>query len=283
MERHITAGIDGSSESLDAADWAAWEALRRGLPLHLVHAADEPASRTRLPELDAPAERERTALDHAAMRLSYGHPTLTIRPSRISGPPVPALLAAADSAETLVLGSRGYTTFAAFMVGSVALGVTAGASRPVVLVRAGERPEDEHEDTTAGPYRPVVLGLDLDHPCDEVLEYAFYAATIRRAPLHVLHTWMVPLVPSASADDPEEEKARALTAALAPWHHTFPEIQVREQLIHGRAGHHLLMASTNASLMVIGRSIAPGGEHLGITTRSVIHHVLCPVAVVPHA
>lgn len=282
MERHITAGIDGSRESLDAADWAAREALRRGLPLQLVHAVDESASRTRLPELDAPAERERTALDRAALRLSYAHPTLKIRPSRIPGPPVPALLAAAESAETLVLGSRGYTNFAAFMVGSVALGVTAGASRPVVLIRAGERPEDEHEESTSSPYRPVVLGLDLDHPCDEVLEYAFDAAAVRRSPLHVLHTWMVPLVPSASADDPEEEKARSLTAALAPWRHKFPDIQVREQLIHGRAGHHLLMASTKASLMVIGRRIAPGG-HLGITTRSVIHHVLCPVAVVPHA
>ncbi|MFI1398682.1 universal stress protein [Streptomyces sp. NPDC020681] len=282
MERHITAGIDGSSESVDAADWAAREALRRGLPLHLVHAVDEPASRTRLPELDAPAERERNALDRTALRLSCRHPALNIRPSRVPGPPVPSLLAAAESAETLVLGSRGYTGFAAFMVGSVALRVTAGASRPVVLVRAGERPEDEHEDSASGPYSPVVLGLDLDHACDEVLEYAFDAAALRRAPLHVVHTWMVPLVPSASADDPEEEKARALTAALAPWRRKYPDVPVREQLFHGRAGHHLLLASTKASLMVIGRRITPGG-HLGTTTHSVVHHVLCPVAVVPHA
>ncbi|MCX4820898.1 universal stress protein [Streptomyces sp. NBC_01142] len=282
MERHITAGIDGSSESLDAADWAAREALSRGLPLHLAHAVDEPASRTRLPELDTPAERERTALDRAALRLSYGHPTLRIRSSRVPGPPVPALLAAAESAETLVLGSRGYTGFAAFMVGSVALAVTAGASRPVVLVRAGERPADEHEDSTSSPYLPVVLGLDLEHACDEVLEYAFDAAAVRHAPLHVVHTWMVPLMPSASADDPAEEKARALSATLAPWRHKYPEIPVREQLFHGRAGHHLLMASTKASLMVIGRRTTPGG-HLGVTTHSVVHHVLCPLAVVPHA
>lgn len=33
MTRPVVAGLDGSGESLAAADWAAREALRRGLPL----------------------------------------------------------------------------------------------------------------------------------------------------------------------------------------------------------------------------------------------------------
>lgn len=37
MTRPVMAGLDGSQESLAAADWAAREALRRGLPLPLVH------------------------------------------------------------------------------------------------------------------------------------------------------------------------------------------------------------------------------------------------------
>ncbi|MFD9483676.1 universal stress protein [Streptomyces sp. NPDC059991] len=282
MQRHITAGIDGSRESLDAADWAAREAVLRGLPLHLLHVDEEPGERTFLPELDVPAERGRTALDRAAVQLAYCHPTLEIRPAHAPGQPAVTLVEAAETSEALVLGSRGFTGLAAFLVGSVALDVTARAACPVVLVRAGERPEDEREGLAGhGPYRPVVLGLDLAHPSDELLAYAFDAAASRHAPLHVLHAWSVPLVPSADADDPAEEKAHALSAALSAWRRKFPDMEVREHAVHGRAGHHLLLASTRACLLVVGRG--PGmGDHLGPVAHSVIHHVLCPVAVVPH-
>lgn len=104
---------------------------------------------------------------------------------------------------------------------------------------------------------------------------------MRRAPLLVVHTWMVPLAPSGAADDPEEEKMRALAAVLTPWRHKYPDTEVTERSVHGRAAHHLLVASTKASLLVVGRSI-PFGPRLGPVAHSVIHHSLCPVAVVAH-
>lgn len=57
MLQPIVVGLDGSRESVAAADWAAEEALRRGLPLRLVHAwegSPEPAESTALPELRVP-------------------------------------------------------------------------------------------------------------------------------------------------------------------------------------------------------------------------------------
>lgn len=62
----------------------------------------------------------------------------------------------------------------------------------------------------------------------------------------------------------------------------FADTEVRTEVVHGRAGHHLLMASTKASLLVVGRRM-PSGPHLGPVAHSVIHHSLCSVAVVPHA
>ncbi|MEU6674396.1 universal stress protein [Streptomyces sp. NPDC046925] len=278
-QQTITAGVDGSPESLDAARWAAREALRRNLPLHLVHAGDPPADRGRLPDDDVPARRESGALDRAVLHLADTHPTLGILDEEVTGPPVGALLAAARSSALLVVGSRGAGALSRVLVGSVALAVAARASCPVALVRAGSRTEDT--GSAAGPDGPVVLGLDLARAGDELLEYAFDAAASREVPLHVVHVWTAPLIPSADAIDPMPEKERRLAAELAPWRHKFPGIQVTGRLVHGLAGHHVVKAAEGAGLLVIGRRV-PVGPRLGRTTHAAIHHTRCPVVVVPH-
>ncbi|MGW6530356.1 universal stress protein [Streptomyces venezuelae] len=278
----VTAGIDGSAESLAAADWGAREALLRGLPLHLVHAFDQPSERTHLPEIEVPFHRESGALDRAVLRLSSAHPGLGILDEQVTTPPVEALVEAAESSSLLVLGSRGFGAFAGTLVGSVALTVTARASCPVILVRAGANPgSKEPGEESAERIGPVVLGLDLEHPCDELIEFAFVTAALHDVPLQVVHTWAVPLVPSAAAADPEESKSRLLAAALAPWRHKHPKARVTQRLMHGLARHHLVKAATDAGLLVIGRRIA-AGEHLGPTAHAAIHHAKCPIAVVPH-
>jgi nucleotide-binding universal stress UspA family protein len=292
--RTITVGIDGSRASLDAADWAAREAQRRRLPLRLLHAAPAPAVRVRIPDVDVPAAYTRPALDRAAIQLAYAHPSLDIIARSTDTPAVPALLAAALEAETLVLGSRGPTGFAGFLVGSVALVVTARAEGPVVVVRAGELPEDERMPTvdgtppSAAPYLPVVLGLDLSHPADDLIGYAFDRAAVRSAPLHVVHTWTVPpprghapgMPLSGATAEREDGTWHVLTSTLQPWRHKFPETTVSEQVIYGHPGHHLLKASTRAGLLVTGRR---SGEGLGRAAHSLIQHAMCPVAVVPHS
>ncbi|EPH42879.1 universal stress protein [Streptomyces aurantiacus] len=293
--RVVTAGIDGSYASLDAADWAAREALRHGVPLRLLHAGAAPAHSTRVRRLPAATERARCLLDRAAITLSYVHPALEIHAQQPAGSTVAALLAASAEAETLVLGSRGLSGLPGFLVGSVAAAVTARAERPVVLVRAGERPEDAHTPGEGGapsrgtPYRPVVLGLDPSRPGDALTAYAFDAASVREAPLHVVHAWtMAPLdayapgrVLPADLTGLERDNRQALSAVLEPWRRTYPQVRVVEQVSFGRAGHQLLKAACGASLLVIGRRRA-AGSHLGRTAHSAMHHVTCPIAVVPH-
>ncbi|MGW6268422.1 MULTISPECIES: universal stress protein [unclassified Streptomyces] len=288
MRHMITAGVDGSPESLAASDWAAREALRRDVPLRLIHAFDQPEERSRLPEIEVPFRRESGALDRAARQFSDAYPALEIVREQVSGEPARSLTAAAESSALLVLGSRGFGALAGVLVGSVALTVAARSACPVVLVRTAGRPLGEPEEPTDEPGPPVVLGLDLERPCDELLEFAFATAAGRRAPLHVVHAWSMPLVPSADAADaagatePGVLKSRHLTAALTPWRHTFPGVQVTERLVHGLAGHHLVKSAADACLLAVGRRV-PAGAHLGRTAHSVIHHARCPVAIVPHA
>ncbi|MCX5205789.1 universal stress protein [Streptomyces sp. NBC_00237] len=280
-QRTITVGLDGSPESLDAADWGAREAQLRGLPLHLVHASLTPPQ-PRQPSVDDAAAREQSIVDRATLHLSYAHPALGIIEEPVAGAPVPTLLAMAETSDLLVLGSRGNSALTGLMVGSVAKAVAARATCPIALIRAGEQPQDERQGAPDAPYRPVLLGLDLQRPCDELIEYAFGAAAVRRTTLHVLHAWTVPFAPSAAAEDPRRAKRVRMASVLQSWEHKFPGTTVVQKEVHGTAGHHLLKASADASLLVVGRP-AEAGPHLGPTAHSVIHHVQCPVVVVPHA
>ena len=71
---------------------------------------------------------------------------------------------------------------------------------------------------------------------------------------------------------------------LRPWRNKFPDVEVKEQAVVGRAARHLLEAAADASLVVAGRRNrrAPLGFHTGPVTHAVMHHSTAPVAVVPH-
>ncbi|GAA3791428.1 universal stress protein [Streptomyces phyllanthi] len=297
MPRTVTVGLDGSPESLAAAQWAAREAERRGLPLHLVHAWDwQPYTRP-VPPTAAQRHWGGRVLREATEQLHDRHPHLEITSEQVPQPPVTALLAASAEADPLVIGSRGLGGVVGFLVGSVGLALTAQMSRPIVLVRSDARAEDEHQPdadchpSTATPFRDVVLGLDHEHPDDAVIAFAFEAAAQRAARLRVVHGWSLPpYVAYDPAADPglNDELARqdrnAVDAVLAPWREKFPGVEVDEQTAIGNAGAHLADAAADASLVVVGRRIrrTPLGAHIGPVTHAVLHHATAPVAVVPH-
>src|SRR4051794_12678099 len=117
MVQHVTAGVDGSTESLAAAHWAAREALRRGASLRLVHAwAWHPRPAASVPMGTSEREWAQQTLDRAAGSVRAAHPGLRIVEQLVSGSAVDALLAAPAEAESLVLGSRGLGGVAGFVV-----------------------------------------------------------------------------------------------------------------------------------------------------------------------
>ncbi|MFF4585381.1 universal stress protein [Streptomyces sp. NPDC001388] len=295
----VVAGVDGSAESLAAAAWAAREAERRHRPLHLVHAWDwHPRQQER--EIAGAAQRHlaRRALRRAEEHVRAESPDVRLTDEQMEGPAVAALLKAADQADLLVLGSRGLSGFTGFLVGSVALGVVAKATRPVVLVRADEDAADEHLPAGDGSaatdtgYRDVVVAIDVDEACDEVIEFAFEAARLRHARLRAVHAWhTVGPIGLGSGDvglvnDPEqgEEWLGFLQAVLQVWRDKYPDVEVLATVVEERPSTALVRASTGASLLVVGHRLTerPVGPRTGPVTHAAIHHVGCPVAVVPH-
>ncbi|GGZ42450.1 universal stress protein [Streptomyces poonensis] len=305
MVRHVAAGIDGSSESLAAAHWAAREAARRGSALELVHAWEwRPDPSVSVPVDGARQDWAERALARVAAGVRAAHPGLDVGERLVEEDPVTVLLAAADEAELLVLGSRGLTGVAGFVVGSVSQRVVARSGRPVVLVRAGADAAAEHlpavdgvspEEIPEVPYRDVVLGLDAGAPgdetvfSDELIGFAFEAAHRRGAPLRVVHAF------GGGAERPDPapssgagllaDHTHAVAAALRPWREKWPDTTVAETVTEGRPADELVRAAAGAGLLVVGRRERGGGPgpRLGPVAHAVLHHAACPVAVVPHS
>jgi nucleotide-binding universal stress UspA family protein len=288
MSRTLIVGLDGSRESLAAAEWAAGEARLRGLPLKLVNVWEDDPN---LPASLLGGETEQHWAERipreAAETLRQRHPDVKIMTEQITGRPGAVLPTVARDAELLVLGSRGLSGVGGFLVGSVGMAAVARSARPVVLVRAG----NPAEAAQVAPYGPVVLGLDLRNPDAAVIEFAFDAALRRGTALHVLHGWSLPpYIAYGLPVDPElnaqlaASEAEALTEVMSPWRLKFPEVEVVEASWPGKPAVQLVDASREASLLVIGRRIrrAALGAHIGPVAHAVLHHATAPVAVVPH-
>ncbi|MFF7313504.1 universal stress protein [Streptomyces sp. NPDC008137] len=300
MSRTITVGLDGSPESRAAAEWAAREAKLRGLALKLLHVWEpvpEPMAQAPLLGTETHQHWSEKIPRDTAEGLRLRHPGVEVTAGHLPGRPSEVLGEAAKNTELLVLGSRGLSGVGGFLVGSVGLAVVAHAECPVILVRAGEQAADEHEmdpsgiPSTATSYRPVVLGLDTDHPDPSVIEFAFEAAARRGTVLRVVHGWERPSYYSYGGaaelwqyEDLAQGQAVALTEGLTPWREKYPAVDVAEVSRLGHAADQLINASREASLVVVGRRIRrnPFGVHIGPVTHAVLHHAAAPVAVVAH-
>ncbi|NJP53244.1 universal stress protein [Streptomyces sp. SBST2-5] len=289
MTRPITAGVDGSEESLAALAWAAREAVRRGLPLRVVHAWRF-QSHDAVDAGDAVTQEGwvRESVGGAIREVVERHPDVEVSTDILEGDAVETLVRVAGESEMLVLGSRGHGRIMGFLVGSVGQQVIVEATRPVVFVRAGDQPSAE----AAG--REIVVGQQGD-PEDSAaaLGFAFATAAARGATVRAVRAWTLPpvfayspgslrLMDEAGGLEPYEQKA--LAAALAPWRERYPEVRVVEHVEIGSAGQVLLSVAGNAQLMVVGRRAhrTAVGARIGSVAHGVLHHAGCPVAVVPH-
>lgn len=289
MVRAVVAGVDGSPEGGAAADWAAREAVLRGLPLRLVHAWDVLPGDARVPlDYDTQLTWARNRLDEARERVAAQHPDLELEAEEITDGAVPVLLRAAEQADLLVLGSRRLSGLVGFLLGSVGLAVVSRSPKPVVLVRA----EDGGGTTPDAGRGTVVLGLDLEHGGDAPIEFALRAAADRGATLRVVHAWSPQLVYGYAAEplddglraEMEAQRERSVTEAVRGWQSKFPEVEVDERLVAGSPAQALLDAGDGAGLLVVGRRQGRTvlGSRVGHVTHAVLHHAPCPVAVVPH-
>jgi nucleotide-binding universal stress UspA family protein len=101
----VIAGVDGSAESLAAAEGAAREAGRRDRPLRLVHAGNWVPRATGGESADAVRRYlARRVLRRAEQRVREACPGVRVRDEQAEGQATQVLLRAAERADLLVLG-----------------------------------------------------------------------------------------------------------------------------------------------------------------------------------
>jgi nucleotide-binding universal stress UspA family protein len=130
----IIVGVDGSSHSRLALQWALSEAAARHAPLTVLSARHDRAVTCTAGDLtqEQVAEEVQELVDQAVSSQSGPAPPVTVQV--IPGSPAAELLSAGYHADLLVLGSRGSGGLSQLGVGSVSSQVAYDARCPVVII-----------------------------------------------------------------------------------------------------------------------------------------------------
>ncbi|MEU6375949.1 universal stress protein [Streptomyces sp. NPDC046909] len=289
----VIVAVDGSDDSLVALDWAFEAALLREAPLRVVHVQQYAAWAG--PDI-LPAGRPDAEDDPRLAQVRRYLAGRVERPATeyvaLAGTPSAVLPELGSGAQLLVLGSRGRGGFASLLLGSNGMAAARDAECAVVVVPKPGR--EVHVDMPIAPGPRVVVGLQTDSPDENTLAFAFAEAALRGARLQVvaayqwpLQTWAMPgeLVAPMVDQDAVESETRALTEGLlAPHLKHRPDVRVDPYVAPGDAAGHLVAASKDADLVVVGRHrrrlLAPA-PMMGSVTQAVLLHAASPVAVVP--
>lgn len=287
----IVVGIDTSRESGLALEWAADEATRQHVPLHILHAysLDHLGAGTEglgvgLPAddihvLGALADR---ACAVAAATAHALHPDLVITTTAEAGSPGEALVAASRTAGLVVVGARGLGAVRSILLGSVSIRVAAHAQCPVVVVR-------EAASRTL-PDARVIVGVDGLESSTGAIRFAFERAAIDGLGLTVVHTWQLDSVegaPAAKSWGTELERLDVterslLSQSIAGYREQFPAVDVRRHVVQRHPVDELVRLSENARMLVVGTRGRGSvrGVIEGSVSQGVLRRAHCPVAVV---
>lgn len=285
----VAVGVDGSEPAAAALDWAVRQASLEARPLTVVHACGLPGAMQDFEDIVA-NERGlmsvgRSIAREAVRDARLADSTIGVESLVAMGRPETVLVEASESADMLVVGARGRGTVASALLGSTSAAVARESMCPVVIVREFEEPWEDDVP------RPIVVGVDGSAVSTNAVEFAFRMASVRRAPLTLLHaTWdlreqassVIDLRSYAEKVNLSEEEERLVAETVAGMCEKYPDVAVTESYRRGEPVRRLVEASRDAALVVVGtrgrRLLAT--TLLGSVSRGVAERAYCPVAVV---
>ncbi|MGV9330615.1 universal stress protein [Nocardia sp. NPDC003726] len=274
----VLVGVDGSPVALAALRWAAVDAARHNVPLHLVYAIGVLGvfgSGFELEQFDFDGYRRGglEALETAratAVSESASIAELEITTELVDAPPIPLLRDRSKTARLLVLGTHGLGTVNRRLLGSVSTALARHAACPVAVI----------PETIAPPDGPVVVGVDGSRSSAHAVEIAFDEAAFRGAELVAVHTWS-DFLHFGSSEQRQEEGEELLSRSIAGFGEKYPEVPVHRIVTVDRPAERLLMVGEKAQLIVVGSHGRGGfpGMTLGSVGQAVLHAADVPVII----
>jgi nucleotide-binding universal stress UspA family protein len=269
--RVIIVGVDDSAEAEAAARWAVREAELRKTDVLLVHAYDVPilGPKRRAAAIARGRQERQTLLDKVTTTLTV---TAAMHVDQLIEIDRPGFLLPrlSEKAEMTVLGQDHPALEGRMPLGHVASTVASMSRHPVVAVPRGWTPRRSDQ-------RPIAVAIDGRHASSSTLGYAFIEASLREAPVLVVHS--APLAETSGQQDTRLN----LAEILAGWKADYPDINVDSLLLSGPPRDTVPTVSADAQLLVVG--VPYRGREWTRWIRSVARAVLeqsaCPVAIIP--
>lgn len=284
----IVVGTDGSDTADRAVAWAARQAHAEGRDLTVVTAVgvmgtpamfwiEQAGLDSQLAMEQVRAEAEQLLAESARRALEVA-PGIEVRGVVAERDPRDALLALAQEAAQVVVGSRGRGPVASLLLGSVAHALSRDARCPVVVVR----PDGEDTAERSG----IVVGVGRRGASSAALQYAYRQASLHGRPLRVVHCiWDARATSGTVGADEEGYDAERLLLAetVAGMSETYPDVVVETALERGMVDRTLVRLGQHAELIVVGakRRGLVSGLVRGRTASVVAEQSSSVVAIIP--
>ncbi|APX33827.1 universal stress protein UspA [Brachybacterium sp. P6-10-X1] len=277
VTRSIVVGYDDTTASTAAVRWAADLARSTDVGLRIVHAWTWPllgSGMAGVPVIDSAGPRNQALrlLDDVAEDVAAKAPEVTVHTDLIPGSPRDVLDEVSQSADLLVVGTRGLGAVLGTLLGSVSRGLLHDAGSPVAIIRS------EHHH--AGP---VLAAYDGSDAGGEAVDVAADLATTWGSVLRVVHVQddgHAPYSNSLEAWSGGSRSRSLLDQAAERAGSRHQELTVETRMLEGgSAAAGLLSAAAGARILVMGHRGLSRGP-FGSTAHATVLHATGNVLVV---